>query len=79
MRPLKISEIKPEGNYIMDEDANLFIDLDHFNNYYFDSITGDGVIKDNYENACEEYQEFKYVVDISGYEILNIIKDNYVE
>lgn len=79
MKPLKISEIKPEGNYVMDEDGNVFNDLDHFNEHYFDSITSEGVIKDNYENACEEYQKLKDVVDISGYEILSIIKDNYVE
>ena len=74
MKPLKITEIIPERNYILDDDLNVFRDLDHFNEYYFDIITSDGVIKDNYENACEQYQEFKNVVDMTGTEILDILK-----
>lgn len=52
--------------YYIDEDNNKFDSIEQFEEFYFDDIIADGVIKDDFERASEIFQEYKgleYVCD----------------
>lgn len=64
--PLDIWEIDINKTYVIDEDSEVFTSFDAYEDYYFDSITANGVIKCDYETAAENYMENKQVEEISG-------------
>ena len=69
--PLYIWEVDVDGtNYVIDENGNIFNGYDHFNDYNFENITADGIMKDNIETATEHYFEESGAKFVDGKEAL---------